>query len=75
MTKNDFTYNKVKAAVEKAGFKFFTGKFNLNMIGVRSKNRKVNNWDDFFILCWQDEKGRNQIWVNDQFTTDLVFIT
>lgn len=69
MKKEDFTYTKVKAAVEKAGFKFFTGNMNLNMIGVRSKNRKVDNWDDFFILCWQ-ENGKNMIWVNDQFTTD-----
>lgn len=69
MKKEDFTYAKVKAAVEKAGFKFFTGNMNLNMIGVRSSNRKVDNWDDFFILCWQ-ENGKNMIWVNDQFTTD-----
>lgn len=69
MKKEDFTYAKVKAAVEKAGFKFFTGNMNVNMIGVRSKNRKVDNWDDFFILCWQ-ENGKNMIWVNDQFTTD-----
>lgn len=69
MRKEDFTYAKVKAVVEKAGFKFFTGNMNLNMIGVRSLNRKVDNWDDFFILCWQ-ENGKNMIWVNDQFTTD-----
>lgn len=69
MVKSDFTYNKVKAAVEKAGFKFFTGEMNINMIGVRSKNRQVDNWDDFFILCWQ-EGGKNMIWVDDQFTTD-----
>lgn len=69
MKKEDFTYNKVKAAVEKAGFKFFTGNMNINMIGVRSLNRKVDNWDDFLIICWQ-EGGKNMIWVNDQFTTD-----
>jgi hypothetical protein len=69
MKKEDFTYAKVKAAVEKAGFKFFTGNMNLNQIGVRSKNRKVDGWDDFFIACWQ-ENGKNMIWVDDQFTTD-----
>lgn len=69
MVKADLTYKGVKAAVEKAGFKFFTGHMNLNMIGIRSKNRAVDNWDDFFVLCWQ-ENGKNMIWVDDQFTTD-----
>lgn len=81
MVKEDLTYKNVKAAVEKAGFKFFTGHMNLNMIGIRSKNRAVDNWDDFFVLCWQSVKEpetepvgeygcRNYIWVDDQFTTD-----
>lgn len=70
MKKEDFTYEKVKKAMEKAGFKFFTGVNDLNMIGVRSKNRMVDNWDDFFLLLWVDENGKKQIWVNDQFTTD-----
>lgn len=69
MKKEDLTYNKVKTAVEKAGFKFGTGNLVLNMIGIRSSNRKVDNWDDFFVLCWQQD-GKNNIWVNDQFTTD-----
>jgi hypothetical protein len=69
MIKSDLSYNKVKAAVTKAGFKFFTGEMNVNMIGIRSKNRQVDNWDDFFVLCWQ-ENGQNMIWVDDQFTTD-----
>lgn len=70
MRKEDLTYDKVKAAVTKAGFKFFTGAYNINMIGVRSKNRAVDNWDDFFCLLWEDETGKKNIWVNDQFTTD-----
>lgn len=69
MKKEDITYKSIKAVVEKAGYKFFTGEFNINMIGLRSKNRLVDNWDYFFILCWQ-EGGKNMIWVNDQFTTD-----
>jgi len=69
MKKEDITYKNIKAVVEKAGYKFFTGEFNINMIGLRSKNRVIDNWDDFFVLCWQ-EGGKNKIWVNDQFTTD-----
>lgn len=70
MRKEDLTYAKVKEAVEKAGFKFFTGAYNLNFVGIRTKNRQVDNWDDFFCLLWQEEDGCNDIWVNDQFTTD-----
>jgi hypothetical protein len=70
MKKTDFTYEKVKKAVEKAGFKFFTRVNDLNMIGVRTKNRTVDNWDDFFLLLWVDENNKKQIWINDQFTTD-----
>lgn len=69
MTASDLTYNKVKQAIIKAGFKFFIGEFNINMVGIRTRNRKVDNWDDFFCILWQ-EGGQNKIWVNDQFTTD-----
>jgi len=70
MRKEDITYKNIKAVVEKAGYKFFTGTYNVNMIGLRSKNRAVDNWDDFFILAYQDETGKKHCWVNDQFTTD-----
>src|SRR5688572_18752114 len=69
MNKSDLTYNKVKAVVESKGYKFFTGEMNVNMIGIRSNNRQVDYWDDFFCLLYQ-EKGKNVIWVNDLFTTD-----
>lgn len=73
MNKEFFTYEKVKAAIEKAGFKFFTGHMNLNMIGVRTTNRKADNFDDFFLLLWQTVVNgvtENHIYVNDEFTTD-----
>jgi hypothetical protein len=70
MKKEDLTYDKVKRAVEKAGFKFFVGPYNVNMVGIRSLNRKVDGWDDFFCLLYLDEDGKKVLWVNDQFTTD-----
>ena len=69
MDKASLTYAIVKAAVENAGYKFFTGELNINMIGIRSSKHEVDNWDDFFILCWQ-ENGENLVWVNDRYTTD-----
>lgn len=69
MLATNFTYDKVKALMTKKGYPFKTGEKELNMIGVRSSNRAVDNWDDFFILCWI-EGGKKMIWVDDQFTTD-----
>lgn len=69
MVAKDITYDKLKKIVESKGYKFFTGDLNLNMVGIRSSNRQVDGWDDFFCIAYQ-EGGKNKIWVNDQFTTD-----
>lgn len=39
------------------------------MVGIRSKNRKIDNFDDYFCLLYQ-EKGEDKIWINHEFTTD-----
>ena len=70
MKKEDITYKNIKAVVEAAGYKFFTGPYNINMIGMRSYNRKIDLWDDFFILAYEDENKKKIVWVNDNFTTD-----
>ncbi len=69
MTKTDFTYDKVKAIMLKKGYSFTLAEGQLNMIGIRSSMRQVDNWDDFFCLLWI-ENGKKMIWVNDNFTTD-----
>jgi hypothetical protein len=69
MIKTDFTYDKVKSVITKKGYPFRVGEGELNMIAVRSSNRAVDTWDDFFCLLWI-EGGKKQIWVNDNFTTD-----
>lgn len=69
MIKQDFTYDKVKAIMLKKGYLFSIAEGSLNMIGVRSSNRMVDNWDDFFCLLWI-EGGKKMIWVDDNFTTD-----
>lgn len=69
MTKSDFTYDKVKALMLAKKYNFTTAESQLNMIGVRSNIRQVDNWDDFFILLWI-EGGKKMIWVNDNYTTD-----
>lgn len=69
MVKTDFTYDKVKNIMLKKGYSFLIGEEELNMIGVRSSNRSIDNWDDFFILLWI-ENGKKMVWVDDTFTTD-----
>lgn len=69
MTKQDFTYDKIKSLMIGKGYSFNTGEGQLNMVGVRSANRSVDNWDDFFCLLWI-EGGKKMIWVDDNFTTD-----
>lgn len=69
MTKANLTYEKLEALMHAKGYGFNKREGQLNMIGVRSKNRSVNNWDDFFCLLWV-EGGKKQIWVNDNYTTD-----
>jgi hypothetical protein len=69
MIKTDLTYDKVKNVIIKKGYSFRVGEGQINMIAIRSNNRAVDAWDDFFCLLWI-EGGKKQIWVNDSFTTD-----
>lgn len=52
------------------GYKFFTGPYNLNLIGIRGPNRCPDNWDDTFLVLYQDNFGKNQIKIFGAFTTD-----
>jgi hypothetical protein len=69
MKQEQLTYESVKSAILKKGYKFFTGELNLNLVGVRTNNRKIDNWDDFYCVLYQ-EKGVDKIIVFDEFTTD-----
>lgn len=70
MKKSDLTYDSVKAVMLKLGHPFFTATMDPNFIGIRTKNVKADNFDDYFCCLWVDEKGEKQIWINDKFTTD-----
>lgn len=69
MTKNDLSYDLLRNVMNKKGYAFYTGELNLNMIGIRSSNRRVNNWDDFFCLVYESG-SKKKLWINDLFTTD-----
>jgi len=56
--------------VQKAGYAIFTrGSYNVNIIGIRSPNRKAGSFDDQIHLVFKDEFGN---WVDMAFqcTTD-----
>jgi hypothetical protein len=74
LKKEHLTYDTVKKAMFVLGHPFHTGEFRMNRIGIRTTNQVANNFDDFFVLCWQeknaDGKLENKIFVETEFTTD-----
>ena len=66
---NDITYNFVKESVLKQGYEFATDNLKLNIVAYRTKNRYIDNWDDYLTLTWI-EHDKEQIKVFGEFTTD-----
>lgn len=64
-----FTYDNIKRIIQSKGYSFFTGQYNVNLVGVRSANRTAGSWDDWFFILYQ-ENGVNKIRAFDEFTTD-----
>jgi hypothetical protein len=58
----EFDYNKIKKAYVRKNYVFFTGEFNLNIFGIRGKDRKVNEFDDFVGVAYQ-EQGENKLFL------------
>ena len=56
----------LKSLFEKKGYAFFTnGKYNVNIIGVRSEQggKVTNKFDDYLVLDYNDENGhQRKIW-------------
>jgi hypothetical protein len=63
------TYKTIKNAILKKNYSFFTGDLNLNFIGIRNSKSKMDEWDDRFVLLWQ-ENGEDKSWISMEFTTD-----
>lgn len=64
----NLTFQVVKDAVEKAGYKFFTGNYNLNIIGIRTADLVSNLFNDFICIAYND--GFNDILLTFPATTD-----
>lgn len=44
-------------AMNKKGYKIFHGPYNLNLIGIRSKNSQSDQFDDTFCILYEDKDG------------------
>lgn len=69
MTREQIDYKSIKEVILKKGYKFFEGEFNINIVGIRTNNRQVDNWDDYICFLYQ-ENGENKIWISSASTTD-----
>jgi hypothetical protein len=56
MTRKDITIEALAAAMKRKGYLWFeddTKEFNLNLVGIRTRNRKANTFDDFYVIAWK----------------------
>lgn len=50
------TYEQLRAILQAKGYRFFdTGKYNLNIIGVRSMESRSNAFDDYLFVAYRDK--------------------
>lgn len=63
------TYTQLRDRMEALGHVWFTGAYNPNLIGVRSRSRVAGAFDDDLVLAYEDSGGRGRLFVY-QGTTD-----
>lgn len=64
-----FTYEQVKAAMTAKEYNFYDGEGNVNLIGVRTKNKIADNFDDYLIVAMEFQ-GKPTVFTYKDFTTD-----
>jgi len=69
MSLKEFQIEKIKGVFAQKGYKFFEGKYNLNIVGIRGYLREAGSFDDLLLNIYQNADGD---WVLDSFriTTD-----
>jgi hypothetical protein len=48
----------IQTLFNKKGYKFFTGEFNTNLIGIRMNDQKLNKFSDLFLLIYMDHSNK-----------------
>ena len=62
--------NQVKKIMKKKGYSFFDkGIFNVNIVGIRSKQTISNNFDDTMLLIYKNKKNKWEV-MSSVITTD-----
>lgn len=56
---------EIKKVMASKGYAFFEGPWNVNLIGIRKDNKLSNQFDDTFLLIYQDDDYH---WVMHEFT-------
>lgn len=54
-------YVDIRNVFIKSGYAFFSGKYNLNIFGIRSENRNANYFDDYLCIAYQSVTGREEL--------------
>lgn len=65
----ELTYDNIKKVMKSKGYLFFEGNLNINRIGIRTSKKATNNFDDYFVLLWEED-GKQNIYIDKNFTTD-----
>jgi len=61
---------KVKATMKNKNYVIYSAPYILNIVGIRSKTRKANLFDDKLVVFYTDDKGKEIVKEYDKFTTD-----
>lgn len=68
--KNNKLLEKVKSTMKNKDYVIYTAPYILNIVGIRSKTRNANLFDDKMVVFYNDNKGNEIIKEYDKFTTD-----
>lgn len=58
---NRYTLDHIKSVLSHKGYKFFTGKFNVNIIGVRMLTHTKNTFDDLLYFIYEHSNKKSII--------------
>lgn len=55
------TYEKIKSVMLGKGYKFYTGPYDLNIVGIRAADLQPNTFNDFICILYTDDSGKTKI--------------
>lgn len=55
------TYTELRDQLDARSYRFFTGAWNPNVMGIRNANREAGQWDDLLLLAYEDDRGEGHV--------------